>query len=220
LASIEDSVTSSSSDRGAIRQRDSSWATLEAVEVHERHRQLPPAAPGVADGLGDALAEQDPVGQAGERIVPGLVLVELGLADQFLFGALALADVLDHGDGRRRATALVALQHGAHVGPQRVPRLGEAPRLQRKRLSPSAEHLGQELGHDLSVVAAQVVGEARAGELAGTDAEHLLERRVDLQGDAEPVEAEDADGGAVEQRAKARDGPGTRWPYRTPFRCP
>ena len=84
---------------------------LEAIEVHQRDREQRAAASGVADGLIDPLAKQDPVGQTGERVVQGLVLVELGLADQVALGAFALGDVLDHGDSARSVLAISVLEH-------------------------------------------------------------------------------------------------------------
>ena len=50
---------------------------LEAVEVDEQHRQHPRVAVGTSQGMGHAVGEQRPVGQAGERVAEGLLLVQL-----------------------------------------------------------------------------------------------------------------------------------------------
>ena len=46
---------------------------LEVVEVHEQHRELGARAPGPGQRVLEAVQEQRPVGQPGERIVVGLV---------------------------------------------------------------------------------------------------------------------------------------------------
>jgi hypothetical protein len=179
---------------------------LEAVEVHEDDREPAAVALRVPDGLADPLAEEQPVGQAGERVVQRLVLVELALADELLLGALALGDVLDHRHHRLGGAGRVALQDGPHVGPQRRARPGGAARLELEGLARPGHHLGQEPVDDVPVVAQQMLGEARAGQLVGADPQHLLERRVDLDAHAVGVQAQDADRGAVEQGAEAGDG--------------
>jgi hypothetical protein len=63
---------------------------LEAVEVHQHHGHEPFAGARGREGALDPLAEQRAVGQAGQGVVVGLVLVELGLGQQRLLGRLAL----------------------------------------------------------------------------------------------------------------------------------
>ena len=179
---------------------------LEAVEVHQQDRQLGVVAPRVADRLADALAEQDPVGQPGERIVQRLVLVELGLLDQLALGALALGDVLDH----RHRTA-------------------GAPCSSRSRTARTRHHVSSPLGgwqrassskdsrrpviispSSASTVVA-ILGACRCSvnaaarrAAARVGLEHLLERRVDLDDAPVAVHPHDADRGALEQGPKAR----------------
>ncbi len=47
---------------------------LEAVEIQEQHRHLAPARQLVVQGVAESLMEQDPVRQAGERVVEGHVV--------------------------------------------------------------------------------------------------------------------------------------------------
>ena len=56
---------------------------LEAVEVHDQHGHAAAVAAARPRGrVLDAVAEQRAVGQAGERVVQRLVLVELGLGER------------------------------------------------------------------------------------------------------------------------------------------
>ncbi|HET8977689.1 MAG TPA: hypothetical protein VFN87_05985 [Solirubrobacteraceae bacterium] len=180
---------------------------LETVEVHERHGQLGAAALGVADRLGDALAEQHPVGQPGERIVQRLVLVELGLADELLLGALALGDVLDHRHRGHGASSGAPLHHRAHQRPHRATGARRAPRLQLEGLAPPAHHLRQQLLDDLGVVTGEMLGEAQPLQLPSLHAQHLLKRGVGLDRHPQRVEAQDPNRRPLKQRAEASDRP-------------
>ena len=71
---------------------------LEAVEIDDRDRAPCVGPPPRVDHVADPVVEQRPVGESGQRIVEGLVLVERGLREQRRLGLLVLGDVLDHRD--------------------------------------------------------------------------------------------------------------------------
>jgi len=81
---------------------------LEAVQVDEQHRQRAAAIARHLDGIGGLLAQQHPVGQAGEQVVMG---------QQFdaLVGFALAGDVTEqHHEPRRQAIAAVQLDQHLH----------------------------------------------------------------------------------------------------------
>ena len=100
---------------------------LETIEVDEQQRHAQAAAPRTLQGIGQPLADQRAVGQAGELIVGGTTR-------QFILGLLAFGDVThgDHqqpfvavpelGDGgfERKETAVLAIAHDL-VAPGHAP---------------------------------------------------------------------------------------------------
>ncbi|HEY3726388.1 MAG TPA: hypothetical protein VGL51_04385 [Solirubrobacteraceae bacterium] len=175
---------------------------LEAVEVHQHHGQPGQVALGLCDGVLDALLEQDPVGKPGQRVVQRLVLVELGLADQLVLGALSLADVLDHHHRRGRLLVGGALPDGSQQRPHQVSVSPLAARLQLKGLAPSAHQVVEPRLRLPAVCRRDAVGERELLKLGGGRAEHLLERRVGLEHPTLAVDSEDPDRRAVEQGPK------------------
>ena len=154
----------------------------------------------MADGLIDPLAKQNPVGQASKRVVQRLVLVELRLADQVTLGAFALGDVLDHRHGAGSAVAVSLLDDGSQVRPDR-PAVGHlAVHLDRHRLALARRNRRKQRVNGVPLLGHDVLAERATDELRGADAEHLLERGVDLHGPSLCIQAEDPDRGAVEQR--------------------
>ena len=73
---------------------------LEAVEVQEQHGQALAVTVGLGHGQGQAVGEEQPVGQLGERVV-------VGQAANLLLGLLALGDVERGPDGPPRLAGLV-----------------------------------------------------------------------------------------------------------------
>ena len=91
---------------------------LEAVEVHQQHRDLLAVALGGDRSACSTRSRNStrfgsPVSESWQR----LVAVELGLALERLFGELALGDVLEHADGEARLAGRVAHQRHRHVSP-------------------------------------------------------------------------------------------------------
>ena len=135
---------------------------LEVVEIHEQHRSAAVDALGPFEPVVQALAQQGSVGQAGERIVQGLVT-------DVLLGALALDRVGQHvGHGLEKDHVVRAeIPARARVGAQEAERVpaaaddhrraadylvrGESRRGQEARLA------GEVLDHD---VAQRAPGEA------------------------------------------------------------
>ncbi len=122
---------------------------LEAVDVDEEDGRADGAPGGGVDGLGQALEEEDPVGQAGQRVVEGLV-GEAGL----LLGQLGLELLA-------AVVELLGHPHERAVGSRAHRRLGQAD-----GLAPDAEPL-RLLADDAEVGVAPV--EVELGEVAQAD---------------------------------------------------
>ena len=138
----------------------------------------------------DAFAEQGPVRETGQRVVPRLVLVQGGLRHERLLGALALGHVLDHHD--RQGGLVVGVEDERHraVHPQHVAVLAEDPMLERRRAVASGAPPIQ-VEHRLAVLRVHVVDGERAGELLLGVAHQRLERRVRVHDPALGVERHD-----------------------------
>jgi hypothetical protein len=168
---------------------------LEVVHVQEQDRHGQAVAPAADERMFDAVAEERPVGQAGERVVEGLVL-ELRLE------GLALGDVADVDDdpGDRllgeqvRAERLDVAPLVGGVAYAEFGRGGRPRRLTGER--------GDERQHALCLLGVDDVDERALGDRLGGMAEHLLDRGADVAHGA--VAADDADdvGGVLDQRAE------------------
>ncbi len=158
---------------------------LEAVEVeehHDRRRSVVAQAPG--DGVAQAVDEEEAIGEAGERIVQGLV-------GQHLLRLFAFGDIADIDD--------VATDRGAvsHVGDHR---LGVAPRSV-VMLDPELQGLdvrlrdekGRQLRLDLGpVVGVHEIGGLEADELVGFSPQQRACGRAGVEDD--PTGAEEQSG--------------------------
>jgi hypothetical protein len=90
---------------------------LETVEIDEQHGHLALIAAGVQQRLLDAVAAQQAVRQAGQRIV-------LRQVADVLLGALSLADIAKEGDHRAIALATVLTERDLDIDPPAVAVLG------------------------------------------------------------------------------------------------
>jgi hypothetical protein len=164
---------------------------LEGVEVDVDDPEAAGLAPCRRDP--DAVGEQDPVGQARERIMEGLV-GELRLL------LLARGDVLDLGDQVNDAPLLVA--DGGHVDrcPDVVPARVQAALLGAEAIAVALDDLAHRLDAVGDVVGVGDLRESPAEQLGRLVAQQLAERGVDAgelpvgrdQGHADPVVLERA----------------------------
>ncbi len=134
---------------------------LEAFEVAEQHADGAAVAPGRQERVLDAVDEERPVGEAGQRVVEGLV-AQLGLE---LVALGHVAGVEDDAAHRLHVDQVGHPDLGVAPGPVGVPDPAFASR--RSRPSSSA---ALEVGPD----AVRVVG---MDQVAEVDADHLIRRR-------------------------------------------
>ena len=123
---------------------------LEAVEVEQHDRDVGPGAPGARDRVLGARAEEDAVGQTGQRVVQGEALGDERLAAGTLDG--------DHGQGQQRQ------QHRRRVERED----GERREAQQDALG---GRLADELGGDLVAQAGAGRHRDGTGHEAGVDDE-------------------------------------------------
>ena len=123
---------------------------LEAIEVEQHHRDAGPGAPGARDRVLGARAEEDAVGQTGQRVVQGEALGDERLAAGALDG--------DHGQGQQRQ------QHRRRVERED----GERREAQQDALG---GRLADELGGDLVAQAGAGRHRDGTGHEAGVDDE-------------------------------------------------
>ena len=173
---------------------------LEPIEIQHHDREARAVPLCLGDRALDAVVEEQPVRQAGQRIVQRLALAQLGLAHELDLGALALRDVLDHRHGEGRSPVLIALEHGAHLTPDEDAVLPRVARLEPERLALAEHERAEQLLGTLEVLGVDVVAHDHLAELRGGVAEHLLERRVRLDGPAVAAETQDPDRDALEER--------------------
>ena len=120
-------------------------------------------------------------------------------------GELALGDVLEHRDRERGLAVGVALERRGDLRPDHLAVLAEAALLELVRLALAGDQLPEEREVVLDVVGVGVLAEAHLRELRGRVAEHLLHRGVRLDHAPARIDAQDADGGALEDHAVARE---------------
>ena len=172
---------------------------LEMVDVHEHHGQQALLPVGVAEGLGQPVAEEKTVGQAGERVVVRLV-------PDALFRAPALGDVPKAPDPTH-GTALQAMGRRVTVEDSPVRELegveGLGLGLGVELADPGQEGLGvAELAHGVSEHGlVPSVGEER-----GRDPPELGEALVVRHHPALVIDHQDAVGGRLQDRLQDRDG--------------
>jgi hypothetical protein len=165
---------------------------LEVVEVHQHHREAGPVAAGDADGLLDAVAEQDAVRQPGERVVDGLVL----LRDR---GAPAAVDrVQGQEEEADQREGVVRRQHDDRREPEHQARGGGLGEPVLDEVAPDADALDhRDHGRDDRRV------DDEEGERRGEDRRQVigieveLARARDLRGEHPEHDAGDGDGDRV-----------------------
>ena len=172
---------------------------LEAVQVDIQHgAQLLLTAHRV-ERLVEPLAEADPVGQAGQRIV-------LRLVGQTCLQALALGDVLrDQHQERRVALALAHDAHGlAHPEQRAILAAVGLLDLRGKRAAVAGQLLAQESPGGAGHLGIAQVEDVAALQALGRASEHAREGLVDTQDPAFGADMGNAHGRLVEGRAKQR----------------
>src|SRR4051794_15053924 len=118
---------------------------LEAVEIHEEHRDPAAVAPRRQQRALDPVGEERAIRKAGQRVVERLVLGARGVETQLLLGPLALRDVLDHVDRELRLPRRVAYERDGERAPQDLPVLADVAQLGAVRLALAAHQLRVEL---------------------------------------------------------------------------
>ena len=195
---------------------------LEAVEVDEHHRGLLAVAVGQRERLLQAVLQQAPVGQAGERVVVGEVLgARVGLLQ--LDGALGdrALERVARGLGQRPRLVLggdvlvapdplLLLVAGVDAAAARAADEGAAVAAPERRLVlVGAARRGVAVGAPAGRLPLLLAGEqhraALPDQLAGPGADHVLEEAVAALDDAGAHEG-DADRGVVEDQLLLGEG--------------
>ena len=170
---------------------------LEVVQVHEQDGDREVVARLPLDHVLDAVLEQRPVRQAGDRVVEGLVL-EL-LLERLAFGHVTRVEddplhVLVVQQVRPKGLdvqpVVVAVLH-AELG---EPRVGVA-------LTPAGR---EELQHARSILRLDQDGELRPLQLAGLVAEHAFDRRADVSDLGVGLDDHDHVRRVLDQRGESR----------------
>ncbi len=171
---------------------------LEPVQVQVAHADPGPA--GVVPLLGEHRAEpfqeQRAVGQAGQRVVGGLVAQALGQR-------VPLGDVLHHGDGEQRPPRVVADQGARDVCPHPAAIGPAQPLLHPVVVQFAAYDAFERVPQAVAVVlGVHVVADVGRQRLRPGGAGHPLQRRVGLDDAAGHVGDADADGRVGEHGAE------------------
>ncbi len=176
---------------------------LEAIEIEEHHRHPVAAAPGPAQGHLEAIGEEVPVGEVGERVVDGGV-------GQVLAHLPALGDVLDLADEIEGLSRRAPHARRADRGPHRLAVGVEVALLDGE----AVDGTGGQRPH-LREVLRQVVGVGQVADVGshqdgGLETDDLAVGRVDLQQDAVGIGQNHPDRGHVEGGPEAFLGGGHR----------
>jgi hypothetical protein len=170
---------------------------LEVVQVHEQDGDREVVARLPLDHVLDAVLEQRPVRQAGDRVVEGLVL-------ELLLERLAFGHVTGVEDDPFHVLVVQQVgPKGLDVQPEVVavlhaelgePRVGVA-------LTPAGR---EELQHARSILRLDQDGQLRPLQLAGRVAEHAFDRRADVSDLRVGLDDHDHVRGVLDQRGESR----------------
>lgn len=165
---------------------------LETVEVDVAEAEAGTRL-GLLEQLLQPLEEGRAVGQAGQRVVGGLVA-------QPLLEPVAVGDVLQHRDLVLRDAVVVADQRDGQVGPDHLAVLAVVRLVELEVVPLSADQLLVRLPHARGVLGVHEVADPAPDHVLRARAEQVLEGLVDRHDVAVGVADADADRGALEQR--------------------
>ena len=175
---------------------------LEPVEVDEQHRGAQPVPPRAREGLAQAVDDERPVREAGERVVQGAIF-------ERLFGGAPIGDVAhvrhDALDG-----GLVEQVRGAEVEPSPAT-VGMPPaHLDRVLLGRIRDHTVEMGVAHRSIVGVHEIEQVAPDEIVRAVAEDVLQRGADVRRARRGVDDDDDVGGVPHERPE---------PLRCPAQC-